>query len=72
MKICIPQGFWPLFLLGLLRWSGPAVWAAEGGSMELKLGHPFPEIVLPSLDGRPSSIAQFRGQKLILHIFASW
>jgi hypothetical protein len=41
--------------------------------MELKVGQPFPEIVLPSLeDSRPSSITQFRGQKLIVHIFASW
>ena len=73
MKIRIPPGFWALFLVGLLHWSGAAVWAAQGLSMELKVGHPFPGIVLPSLeDGRPSSIAQFRGQKLILHIFASW
>jgi hypothetical protein len=34
---------------------------------------PFPTISLPSLeDGRPASIADFRGQKVILHVFASW
>jgi hypothetical protein len=34
---------------------------------------PFPELFLPSLDdGRPLSIASFRGQKLVLHVFASW
>jgi len=34
---------------------------------------PFPELFLPSLDdGRPVSIASFRGQKLVLHVFASW
>lgn len=38
-----------------------------------EVGQPFPPITLPALrDGRPMSIMQFRGQKLILHIFASW
>ena len=37
------------------------------------VGEPFPTTSLPSLeDGRPMSIADFRGQKVILHIFASW
>ena len=37
------------------------------------VGTPFPTISLPSLeDGRPMSIADFRGQKVILHVFASW
>lgn len=38
-----------------------------------EIGKPFPQIVLPSLDdGHPVSLAQFRGKKIILHIFASW
>jgi len=38
-----------------------------------EVGHTFPNLVLPSLeDGQPMSLAQFRGQKLILQIFASW
>jgi len=38
-----------------------------------EVGQAFPNWVLPSLEnGRPLSLAQFRGQKLILHIFASW
>jgi hypothetical protein len=41
--------------------------------LALEVGRPFPEIVLPSLaDGRPAAISQFRGQKLLLHLFASW
>lgn len=37
------------------------------------VGEPFPDILLPSLaNGRPLSLAQFRGQKVLLHIFASW
>lgn len=39
----------------------------------IKVGEPFPDLVLPSLeDGRPVSLAQFRGKKVILHVFASW
>ncbi|MGH9159159.1 MAG: TlpA family protein disulfide reductase [Vicinamibacteraceae bacterium] len=37
------------------------------------VGQPLPGLILPDLaDGRPRSIAELRGQKLILHIFASW
>ncbi|MFQ5778513.1 MAG: TlpA family protein disulfide reductase [Terriglobia bacterium] len=36
-------------------------------------GQLFPALVLPSAeDGRPLSLADFRGQKLLLHVFASW
>ena len=36
-------------------------------------GKPFPAIVLPELsDGHPASIADFRGEKVVLHVFASW
>ncbi len=36
-------------------------------------GKPFPDLVLPAAeDGRPLSLADFRGQKVILHVFASW
>jgi hypothetical protein len=40
---------------------------------EFKEGQLFPTMVFPSLDGRrPGSVGDFRGQKLILQIFASW
>jgi hypothetical protein len=36
-------------------------------------GEPFPSLMLPSLkDGRPVSLTEFRGRKLVLHVFASW
>jgi hypothetical protein len=36
-------------------------------------GKPFPAVVLPGLaDDRPTSIADFRGSKVVLHVFASW
>ena len=38
-----------------------------------EVGTAFPDIALPSLDdGRPMSIHDFRGQKVMLHVFASW
>jgi len=40
---------------------------------EFHEGQMFPTTVFPSLDGgRPGSVGDFRGQKLILQIFASW
>ena len=46
---------------------------ASAQSVQFEVGQLFPDIVLPLLeDGRPVSIADFRGKKLILHVFASW
>ena len=57
-------------------------WAAMAGAsaqaqralppIPFQVGQPFPDLPLPSLDGRPASIADLRGKKLILHVFASW
>ncbi len=41
-------------------------------ALELEVGQAFPNILLPSLEGGSGSIADFRGEKLILHIWASW
>jgi len=39
----------------------------------LNRGDAFPTLALPSADdGHPVSIAEFRGKKLIVNIFASW
>lgn len=39
----------------------------------LEVGRAFPAITLPDIaDGRPRAIADFRGRKIILHVFASW
>jgi len=44
---------------------------AKGDS--IRLNTPFPTIVLPAVeDATAMSIEQFRGQKLMLHVFASW
>jgi hypothetical protein len=45
----------------------------QSDSVQFHEGQLFPATVFPSiLDGRPRSIADFRGKKVILHIFASW
>ncbi len=47
--------------------------AAQADPPRLEVGQPFPDIAFPSAeDGMPMSIASFRGQKVILHVFASW
>jgi len=46
---------------------------AADDEVRLEVGRPFPSITLPLLkDGSPASIADFRGEKIIIHVFASW
>ena len=47
--------------------------APSPDSVEFHEGEMFPTTVFPSLENSwPGSVADFRGKKLILHIFASW
>ncbi len=61
-------------LLPLIAAATPA--GAQRPSMPdhgFRVGEPFPSIALPSLDdGKLRSIDAFRGQKVVLHLFASW
>ncbi len=58
--------------------SGAALLAISGMAAlakppKLEIGEPFPDLTLSSMeDGSSISIADFRGRKLILHVFASW
>ncbi len=53
--------------------AGSHMAASQAPPFHLKVGHAFPELAFPSADnGRPMSIAQYRGKKILLHIFASW
>ena len=46
---------------------------ADASPRGFQVGGRFPDLVLPALDdGRPLSIASFRGRKLVLHVWASW
>jgi len=52
---------------------GAAASAAAQTAPAFEVGETFPAIVLLDADGSaPRSIADFRGQKIILHMFASW
>ena len=46
--------------------------ALEATAWEPRVGEPFPDLALPTLGGSTRSISDFRGQKVILHVFASW
>jgi hypothetical protein len=50
-----------------------AIASAWAGGQEIEVGKPFPTVALPSLEDRaPTSITSYRGQKVFLHVFASW
>lgn len=69
----VRRGILTALFLGL---PSPLVRGAEAQdptSMGFEVGKPFPTLAFPSLeDGQPRSITEFRGKKLILHVFASW
>lgn len=45
----------------------------RGPTTGFEVGQPFPGLAFPRLDdGRTTSLADFRGKKLLLHVFASW
>jgi len=57
----------------LLFWGITFGTGAATDVLALKVGEAFPLVLLPSLeDGEPVSIAEFKGDKLVLHIWASW
>jgi hypothetical protein len=62
----------PFAVAGCTHDPEPAVLPPEIDATQLTVGQPFPALVLPSLDGTPRAVADFRGEKLILHVFASW
>jgi len=47
--------------------------ASAQGLGRIEPGEPFPDLLLPAMeDGEPTSIADLRGRKVVLHVFASW
>ena len=64
--------WWTALAIVALAAVGADSMAAPSGPM-LEAGRPFPDLVLPALaDGRPVSIRDFLGEKVVLHVFASW
>jgi hypothetical protein len=59
-----------LLSAALLGTAPPSAGAKE---VPVRVGEPYPDLVLPSLaDGSPLSVARFRGRKVLLLQFASW
>jgi len=53
--------------------AGPLSPSLQAKEVAVRVGEPFPALVLPAMaDGSPLSIEQFRGKKVLLHQFASW
>jgi hypothetical protein len=47
--------------------------AAGASASPFRMGEPVPRLRLPSVaDGRPLALADFRGEKVMLHVWASW
>jgi hypothetical protein len=58
-------------LLALLGWALATPALAQGYA--LKVGQRHPEFTLPDIQtGKPVSLADFRGKKVLLIQFASW
>lgn len=66
----------PLALLPFLALGAtPMTTSAQAGlpPSGFEVGEPFPALAFPSAeDGEPISLADFRGHKVIVHVFASW
>jgi cytochrome c biogenesis protein CcmG/thiol:disulfide interchange protein DsbE len=56
-------------LAGLFGW---AVWGLAVGSPHAQAGKPAPAFTLLNLQGRPVSLASFRGHLVVLNFWATW
>ncbi len=62
-----------LGVVGLVSCGSPQTESLAPPQVTLEVGQPLPELILAALeDGRPASLSEFRGRKMLLHIFASW
>jgi len=64
-----------LLAVSILSAATPGAPASGGGlpSSGFTVGEPFPLIAFEAACGEPvEPIASFRGEKVVLHIFASW
>jgi len=60
-------------VLGFSVWISYLALLLAVQSAPFELGRPVPALTLPSItDGKPMSVADFRGRKVMLHVWASW
>ena len=46
---------------------------ATAAAPTIEVGEPFPSLTLPRADGKELfSISKYRGERVLLHVFASW
>lgn len=65
-----PAAAWLLSAAACLTWAPPV---AAADTYRPQIGQPHPDFVLPRIDnGKPTSLSQFRGKKVLLVHFASW
>jgi hypothetical protein len=62
-----------LLALGIGGAGIPTAGASQRGASPFTVGERFPDLAFPSLeDGTPTRLSDFRGRKVMLHVFASW
>ncbi|HSR66582.1 MAG TPA: hypothetical protein VLU25_01460 [Acidobacteriota bacterium] len=62
-----------LDLLRFLILVGLASLPLSAQALRIEEGRPFPNLRLPRLnDGQPASRSDYRGRKLVLHVWAGW
>jgi thiol-disulfide isomerase/thioredoxin len=59
-------------LLGLLLWTAVAVAARAEPLQGIEVGDVLPDVVLHGLNGPSSRFSEYRGQPLIINVWASW
>lgn len=60
-------------LLALIALFGGGIATAQNQLGRIEVGKPFPDERFPALkDGRPGSVSDFRGKRVLLLVFASW
>ena len=62
-----------LCLLAVAVSTAGEVTAVQRLDSPFAVGDRFPDLAFPSLvDGAPARLSDFRGRKVMLHVFASW
>jgi peroxiredoxin len=81
MTIALPRKFFPLILLGLgailIATSAYFFWKdvslqPEVSTVPVKVSFPAPELTLTDIQGTPRSLVDYRGQVVLVNLWATW